>query len=141
MLGYKEFSNECVVNTEGEIVLELSGYGSIYLYGNIAHMKNAYYNLFTGEVICDNTRSSTLSTKEFLFIETYDEQVYKIDKLTCEVEVFGEAKQRPQTNDIKLCEHSDVKVKESLPKLAKQNRNELCRCGSGLKVKKCNCNS
>lgn len=140
VLGYEDFSHECVINTEGKVVLKTErSFDNIYLQGNIAHTKNAYYNLFTGEIICSNTKSSTLGTKELLFVETYDDQVYKIDKRTCEFEVFGESKQKPHTNDVKLCGGSDVTVKEIIPVLPKQNRNELCRCGSGLKVKKCNC--
>ncbi len=145
VLGYKDFGHECVVNPEGKVVFEPEkNFDCIYLTGNIAHSKGTYYNLFTGEIICKDTKSSTLETKEFLFVGTYlKDQVYKINKFTCEFEIFGETKSSPQTNDIQICKESTITTKEVLPKLIKQGRNELCNCGTvdenGKRKKHKNC--
>jgi hypothetical protein len=132
VLGYKDFGRECVINTQGKIVLyPEKNFDNIYLTGNIAHSENSYYNLFTGEVICKDTKSNTLDTKEFLFVGTYyKDQVYKINKFTCEFEIFGEAESTSQINDIQVCNDSATAIKKSVPVIPKQGRNELCNCGA-----------
>jgi hypothetical protein len=137
ILGNNDFSGECVINKKGEVVFEKKDYNSLYLHGNILSTGSKNYNLFTGELICDKSYHSSLDIKEFMFIQVDVNQVYKINKKTCEFEVFGEPKQAPKLNDIKICEHSDTTVAEVLPKLIKQGRNDICQCGSGKKFKNC----
>lgn len=150
VLGYKDFSGECVVNTNGEVVLQNNkGLVYIYLHDNVASVGGTYYNLFTGEKICEKSYSSSLDIKGLMFVKC-DEQVYKINTFTGEYEIFGEPKQAPQIKDIPIVNGCSTTVgevvpdllksaKKQEPKLKKQGRNELCRCGSGKKVKHCDC--
>ncbi len=137
VLGYKEFGGECVVNTNGKVVFD-SGkrFISIYIHNNIATEDGKYYNLFTGELICERSYKSSLETGNLMFVETC-ELVYKIDTMTGEFEIFGEPKLAPQTNDIRICNNSPVTVAEVLPAVLKQQRNDKCACKSGKKYKNC----
>jgi hypothetical protein len=140
VLGYGEgYSVECVVNKEGKIVHESKGLQSAYLHGNTFNDGKNYINLFTGEIICKSGYRATLQAGDLMFVED-DEQVYKINQITCEVEVFGEPKTSRKPSDIKLCEGSPVTVAEALPKVPKApklNRNDICSCGSEKKYKHC----
>lgn len=134
VLGYKEYSQECVININGEIVFENKGYDSIYLHNNIVSVGDKYYNVATGQLICKRNYGSVLEPrdKELMFMMV-DGQIWKINTITCEVEKFGtppEPKPEPVAKVI-----TPAKPKE--PVLPKQNRNDLCRCGSGKKFKKC----
>ena len=140
VIGYKELSRECVINTDCEVVFEnKSPFDYIGITGNIACLKKEYYNLFTGEVICETKYGSepTITTDKLLFVKTKNEQVAKIDLVTCEVEFFGEAKEDPLDKLYSKSEALPPKKEETLPVLKKQGRNDICRCGSGKKYKFC----
>jgi len=136
ILGYKDYSGECVINKKGEVVFEKSNYNNLYLHGNIVFDGKHYINLFTGQPICETGYRNTLKTGNLMFVES-NEQVYKIDTQTGEFEVFGEPKKSPIINDTPIVSGSDVTVGKVLPKVIKQGRNDICNCGSGLKYKKC----
>lgn len=125
----------CIINTHGEIVFEdKSSFDYPHLYNNILWNKRAYYNLFNGEKICESYYSNTtINTGLWLFVQSDKEQVYKIDTLTGMFEVFGEAEKKPETKPVQKVETE----KEPEPKIVKQNRNDLCACGSGNKFKNC----
>ena len=119
----------------GKIVLKSKSICDyIYLHGNVASMGNDYINLFTGEKICNSYQ--TLSIPNFIFAEDND-QVFKINETTCEVEIFGKPKVSPKTSDIQICNDSPVTVKEVFPAVLKQCRNDKCSCGSKKKFKDC----
>jgi hypothetical protein len=137
IFGYKEFGKECVVNKEGEIVYEMkSSFDYAYLYNNILCAEGKYINLFSGETICKKGYRTDLTAGNLRFVEV-DEQVFKIDTVSGEFEVFGEPKTAPQTNVVKKVDDSATSTKEVVPKPPKQTRNEKCACGSGLKYKNC----
>ena len=137
VLGYTEhYGAECVVSEEGKIVYTKNGYESLHLHGNVLNDGTNYINLFTGEIICKKGYHTVLNAGKLMFVEI-DEQVFKINKETCEFEVFGEPKINPHTNDLQEKEPLPSKEEESLPKVIKQNRNDICACGSGKKFKNC----
>jgi len=124
ILGYKNFMSECIVDTNCEVIFKNEKSSShIYLINNIAKLGYKYYNLFTKEVICESY-SSELKAGNLRFVETGG-QVFKIDTITCEFEAFGEAKKIEEKKP-KLVEQKT----ETLPKIPKQSRNELCKCGA-----------
>jgi hypothetical protein len=137
ILGYKEFSKDCVINRIGEVVyVPEKSYNSLYLYGNVLNNGDNYINLFSGEAICKKSYSSSLNAGNLMFVESED-QVYKIDTLTGEYEVFGEPKIKPSEQSKVVIETLPQPKEESLPKALKQGRNDKCACGSGLKFKNC----
>jgi hypothetical protein len=94
--------NHVIINSLGEICL--SG-GKNFEYpshcgGNIGRIKDSYYNLITGEEIITCSSSSKISGKNFIIVEHcyswYNKSlplgIYKIDKMTCEIEKIDEAK-------------------------------------------------
>ncbi len=132
ILGYQ--MKEAVIDKQGQIVFESQGMlDYLYLYGNILMEKDNLYNLHTGEKICKKGYSTKLETDEDIFVEV-EKQVFKINKTTCEFEVFGTPP--PPKAEPKPIKVEKVEKKEE-PKIPKQNRNDLCSCGSGLKYKKC----
>jgi len=99
-----DFGNHVLVNELGEIKMRSKGLDHPYhLGGNIARLKDTYYNLLTGEAIMPNS-SETINTKNFLIIEhrydfdCYSKEVkvplgvYKIDKKTCAIEKIDDIK-------------------------------------------------
>lgn len=137
ILGYKEFGKECVINKVGEVVyVPEKSYNSLYLYGNVLNNGDNYINLFSGEIICKKSYSSSLNTGNLMFVES-EGQVYKIDTLTGEYETFGEPKIKPSEQPKEKNEPLPQPKAETLPKALKQGRNDKCACGSGLKFKHC----
>ena len=140
LFGYKNNLEECVVDKTGKIVFEKeSSCNYIYLHKNIATVGNVYYNLFTGEKICEGYKS--ISTKNLIFVEVYPkDQVFKIDTTTCEFEVFGEPEISPTIENLPKVDESvasNLKVSSEPPKPPKLNRNDVCSCGSNKKFKNC----
>lgn len=132
VLGLKDWSEECVVNTSGEIVFEnKKTLEHLYLHKNIASVNRKYYNLFTGQLICEADYHSPLEIDELMFVQV-DKQVFKINTLTCEVEKFGTEPEPKPEPVIKTPEPKKEKVI-----LIKQQRNDKCNCNSGLKFKNC----
>ena len=131
ILGFQ--SKEAVIDKQGQIVFESKGMlDYLYLYGNILLEKDNLYDLHSGEKICEKGYTTKLETDEDIFVEV-GKQVYKINKTTCEYEIFGTPPPPKEEPKQKV----EVKVKKKEPKIPKQNRNNLCACGSGLKYKKC----
>lgn len=92
-----------IVNDLGEIVLSNSGLASDsprYDGGNLAHMKDKFYNLKTGEAFMVRSSSNVISGKNSVIVNhSYDWYgkdleipigIYKIDKVTCEVTKIDE---------------------------------------------------
>jgi hypothetical protein len=89
--GYSsDIGRSCIINTDGEIVLE-SKHLIEYIYhigGIIASCNNReIYNLKTKEVIMKDHLGISY-TSQYLFISTYNNEVYKIDKYTGDIEIF-----------------------------------------------------
>ena len=96
---YRSKSNHCLVDLDGNIVLEAKQFGEHphYLKGIIACMDNWYYNLVTGEKIIAG--DSSVDCEDYIFVQKkYDFDwyggkekptgVYKIHFETGEVEYF-----------------------------------------------------
>jgi len=136
----KEYgSKDVVINKEGEIILEAEEIYSSYIsiHKNLAFNNKKVFNLLTRELICVEegySSSSRLEIKDEVFVKVGDNAVYKINKLTCEFVVFGTLPQ-PKVEPV----YTPPTPKEKVVVLPKQQRNELCRCGSGKKVKNCDC--
>lgn len=78
----------CLINEMGEIVWKVDKFNHIYhLGGIIISTKTGYFNLLTKEKIC-NSGQSSLSSKDFLFVDDYSKGVYKINFKTGETELF-----------------------------------------------------
>jgi hypothetical protein len=93
----KSFGEHCIIDTNGKIVFKQDNVLQfpIYLQGVIVNVKDKYYNLLTGKIIVEGSKS--ISSTEFLFVEhkynfDYMHQspigVYKIDWNTGEYEYF-----------------------------------------------------
>ena len=140
--GYKD----CVINKKGETVYFKSSYGSISLNGNIISDGNNVINGFTGEIICETySYRAVLKADNFLFVECDGIKrdttcVFKINKITCEYEIFGTPapKKEPKPEPSPVTKD----LFKSTPKLTPKTnlnpqRNDLCNCGSGKKFKNC----
>ena len=131
-------STHVVINKEGEIVLKAEGSYSDYvsIYENIAFNGKRVFNLLTRELICEQQYSSdsTIKIKDEVFVKVGENAVYKINKFTGEFEIFGTLPE-PKVEPI----YTPPTPKEKVVVLPKQQRNEICRCGSGKKVKNCDC--
>ena len=99
-----DFGNHVLINELGEIKIRSQGLDCPYhLGGNIAKLNNNYYNLLTGKAIMPKS-SETINTKNFLIVEhrydfdCYSKEVkvplgvYKINKITCEIEKIDDIK-------------------------------------------------
>ena len=91
-----QLGKSCIINSDGKIVLiqdNLIHY-PYHLKGNIGYVEGKYYNLLTSELIVDaGSNYGSLRSKDYLFIENnynknYQKGVWKINWITCEVEVF-----------------------------------------------------
>ncbi len=134
----KNFMDDVVINKKGKIIYEIQEHFSYpILYGNIFVGDGKIINLHTGEKICDKGHSSILETNDEIFVEIH-KQVFKINKTTCKYEVFGESDEppRPQPKTTETLPKTKV-PKATKPNPPKQNRNDLCACGSGKKYKNC----
>jgi hypothetical protein len=133
VLGYKSSFKDCIINTDCEIVLISETSETSYVYDNVATVDRYYYNLLTKEKICKRSNYSTLDVDEFIFTQPeYKGQVYKINRLTGEFETFGKAPEVKQSEVMKPLPTVEEKVV-----VPKQQRNDLCNCGSGKKYKNC----
>lgn len=133
----KYFSTRVVINKEGEIILKSEGSSDyICIHKNIAFNGNKVYNLLTRKLICKQTYSSddSIIIKDEVFIKVGDNAVYKINKYSGEFEIFGTLP-KPKVEPV----YTPPVPKEKVVVLPKQQRNEICRCGSGKKVKNCDC--
>lgn len=136
IIGNAVTYGKLVINKSGEIVYEdeSKGLSTLYLYNNVLHSGNSYINLFNNEVICDGVCGTSLDTGNLMFVKSYG-QVFKIDTITGEYEVFGEStKDKPTSPPQPTSPPTPKKKKVVAPK---QNRNDLCNCGSGKKFKNC----
>lgn len=79
----------CIINMDGEIVLESRFLKWVYHIGGIiaSNGEKDLYNLKTKELIVSNFNNYLVTTK-YLFVNTYDKKVYKIDKYTGDIEIF-----------------------------------------------------
>ena len=153
-LKFEENKNdrgECVVNMDGEVVLEF-GYdfsSHISITNNIACYKEYYYNLHTGEKICyRKSYGDTLEAdNNMLFVQaackgynsTDTKGVYLIDTMTGEFQIFGTppVEKNPTPPSPSPEEVKQREIEDKKPKVVKQERNDICQCGSGKKFKNC----
>ncbi len=130
---FGDWTKTFVIKKSGEIILTSDSYSDTpNLKGVICSIKYDYTNLLTGEHICTRDYSSTIETDEFIFAKVDKNCVYQISKNTGDFIVHGVI---PVKEEPKKIEPVIVKKTEPLPK--KQNRNEICNCGSGKKYKFC----
>ena len=121
-----------VIDDNGEVVLENDNYNSIYIDHNIAFQSGKVYNLLTGDLIveCHRGNPDEISTDDWCFLKVDENCVYKIDKITGVYEVFGQPEKKPEPVAVKPPESKE----EPKPR---QQRNDICECGSGKKYKNC----
>ena len=89
------WGNNCIIDSNGKIVLEAEKFDSSFYYldGVIAKKKDTIINLLTGEAIV-KSHSSSLKSKEFMFVECNDYEnkfkkgIYKINFTSGEFEIF-----------------------------------------------------
>ena len=136
-----DFMEKVIINTKGEIVFTPKSYfDSLTLKNNILLHKNSIINLLTQEVILDDVYSSThCETEDLYFAQIGNKNsVIKINTITGEYEVFGKPLPEPKSKTPVKSEKKPVEDKTPKePVLPPQQRNELCRCGSGKKFKNC----
>jgi hypothetical protein len=94
-----------IINESGEVKMGSDGCldSPYHLGGNVASLKQTYYNLLTGKPIITKS-STTINAKNYLIVEhRYDFDcykkiidipvgVYKLDKITCELEKIDDIK-------------------------------------------------
>lgn len=133
-VGVGKNFNYAVINKSGEMLIQSDTLTHPYIYGVVCSYRGEYINLLTGNVICKYAYSSSVSTKEFMFIQVDSNCVYQINIRTGDFVVHGEVPKVEVKTESKINMETPRKpqVYEK-----KQNRNDLCKCGSGEKYKNC----
>jgi hypothetical protein len=146
-----EFMASHIIDKQGRVAYKHEGLGSPYIYGIICSTDKGYLNLLTNEYICKKGYSSTLSTKECMFIKLSDNCVYQINKYNGAVLIHGEdykeverkrkedAEARAKDNErIRMANNEiDDKFAKEYKKWNNLGRNDKCLCGSNKKFKEC----
>lgn len=91
---FGKYSN-AIINKSGEILLITEDFDHPYLHGVVCCLKDNYINLLSGDVICEKGYSSTLSTKEFIFVQIDSNCVFQINITNGEFTIHGELKIEP----------------------------------------------
>jgi hypothetical protein len=140
----KNMSDYGIINSKGEEIYEITDatFKHPTLTNNTLQIEGEYINLldFSPLPFKDYHNEIRTNNKEYVSYETKTGQICLLNTITCEYTLFGKAtidKSLFKEEKRKIVPKEKIIPKATPPNKPKQNRNDVCNCGSGKKYKNC----